>query len=107
MIDLTPIFNFEQVVIRAKTIQELSDLVRACDKEGFLWCASEVVDDAAIVSFWDCSYPGLYINNRNHSYMFVKQSFTCAHEFHVSMLIGSNSLADKIKAEDVLGILDA
>ena len=107
MIDLTPILRFNCVVVRACTIEVLTDLVKACEKEGIFWCGTNRASLHVIEAYARREQPGLMILPNDHSFIFINESFGNAyHQFDADALYNNDLNKTVVKATDILGMLE-
>ena len=107
MIDLTPILQFDRVVVWACTIGSLTDLVQTCETEGILWCATNHASEHDISTYALREQPGLMIFPKEHSFIFVDKAFRDTdHQFYVETLYDNELNKTVVKAADILDMLE-
>lgn len=107
MMDLTPILRFNCVVVRACTIEALTDLVQACEKEGIFWCGTNRASSHVIETYTRREQPGLMIFPNDHSFIFINESFGNADpQFYAETLYDNSINKTVVKAADILDMLE-
>ena len=107
MIDLTPILQFDRVVVWACAIGLLTDLVQACETEGIFWCGTNRASLHDIEVYARREQPGLMILPKEHSFLFIDKSFGSAdNQFYAETLYDNDLNKTVVKTEDILGMLE-
>ena len=107
MIDLTPVLQFDRVVVWACTIGLLTDLVQACEKEGIFWCGTHRDSSHVIEAYTRREQPGLMIFPNDHSFIFINKSFGNADpQFYAETLYNNDLNKTVVKAADILDMLE-